>query len=360
VDLHFNMNAAFTKWAVTTGALREPFVVVDVGVQGGESPRWHQLGDHLVVHGFDAIEEVVEALRLQHRSHQNRHYHWIAAGNTDEETTFYVNTADPCSSSFFKHGSDRFGDSTKKIEQARSVAVRRLDTLLSEGIIAKPDFLKIDVEGFEKDVLLGARATLASVLGVETESNFSVSPLYPKSHFVAVQELLLEHQLLVFDINFNRIPRATFQRALERKNLPPILDQSSIGKPAILNVLFCRDVIEEVDHSSHYLTQCRPISVDQLIKLTMVYELHGLNDIALDTVARFRDLLAPRFDVEHAAYLLADPNCRRPNSRVGIGENKRGATTLLRDLKWLLARGRTLITRSHRSASRAGPRTKYY
>ena len=40
---------------MNTGVLEEPFVVVDVGVFGGENPRRHLLGDFLVVHGFDAI-----------------------------------------------------------------------------------------------------------------------------------------------------------------------------------------------------------------------------------------------------------------------------------------------------------------
>lgn len=39
MDLHFNMSAAFTRWVVASGALREPFVVVDIGGQGGENPR---------------------------------------------------------------------------------------------------------------------------------------------------------------------------------------------------------------------------------------------------------------------------------------------------------------------------------
>ena len=65
MDLHLNYAAPFTRWAVERGLMHQPFVVVDVGVQGGENPRWHVLGDHLVVYGFDAIEEVINDLQRQ-------------------------------------------------------------------------------------------------------------------------------------------------------------------------------------------------------------------------------------------------------------------------------------------------------
>ena len=51
MNLFTNANAEFTNWVVKAGLLREPFVLVDVGVQGGEDPSWHRLGDYLVVHG---------------------------------------------------------------------------------------------------------------------------------------------------------------------------------------------------------------------------------------------------------------------------------------------------------------------
>jgi FkbM family methyltransferase len=308
LNLFTDADAEFTTWMVKAGTLREPFVLMDVGVQGGEGPSWHRLGDHLIVHGFDAIEEVIHRLQKRTAGVANRHYHAIAAGNADEERVFYFNPANPTASSMYSQGRSRFEVSAD--QQPRSVKVRRLDTLFAEGLIPKADFLKVDVEGFEKDVLLGARNVLSDVLGVETETNFSVSVAYPKSHFCTLAEILLEHHLLVFDLAFNRIPRASFRRALEKKGIKTVSQHDGFGKPAMVNVLFCRDLIDETDARSNYQDQCRPFSLDQLIKMMMIYELYGLNDIAIDTAERFAELLGSRLDVDRAVRLLANPDCR--------------------------------------------------
>jgi FkbM family methyltransferase len=44
----------------------------------------------------------------------------------------------------------------------RKVRIARLDSLIREGTVARPDLMKIDVEGAETDVLEGAAETLAT------------------------------------------------------------------------------------------------------------------------------------------------------------------------------------------------------
>jgi FkbM family methyltransferase len=322
MDLACNRNPEFTKWVVTVGLLTEPFVLIDVGAQGGENIRWRPLGDCLIVHGFDPIEEVVKDLTEATGDRPNRHYHCMALGNTDGEQAFYFNPANPTASSMYQQAAGRFG--VEKSEECRIVSIRRLDSLLAEGVIPKADYIKIDVEGFEKDVLLGAGELLrAGVLGLQTETNFGVSPSYPKSHFATLAEIALENHLLVFDLAFNRIPRASFQRALVEKGFEPIAEQDTVGRPATMDVLFARDLIDEVDHSDHYRSPPRPVSINQLIKSMIMCELHALNDIALDTAERFTDRLGTRLDVDRAVRLLADPNCVENEYRRQLRAQKR-------------------------------------
>src|SRR5262249_57390884 len=112
--LFSNANVEFTDWVVKAGVLREPFVLVDVGVQGGESPSWHRLGDYLVVHGFDAIEEAIDQLRKRTGHAPNRHYHRVAAGSADEERGFHFNPANPTPSSMYAQRNSRFEEPAEK------------------------------------------------------------------------------------------------------------------------------------------------------------------------------------------------------------------------------------------------------
>jgi FkbM family methyltransferase len=323
MDLHFNIASRFTRWVTKTGTLQQPFVLIDVGVQAGEHPRWHLLGDHLVVHGFDPIEEVIDGLRQQNARRPNRHYHWLAAGSADGERNFYFNATDPFSSSFYPQGKNRFGLHELRSEQERPVKVRRLDGLLAEGAIPPADFLKCDVEGFEKEVLLGAPTLLRSALAVESESNFGVSPAYRRSHFGELQAILLEAHFLIFDLAFDRAPRASYVREIRRRGRDRDPPSRTVGKPSTLNVLFARDPIDERDRPENYTTAPEPLGTDRLIKLLIIMELYGLNDIALDTAERFSDLLDSRMDIEKALDLLADPFCvvhplRRPRSPLAM------------------------------------------
>jgi FkbM family methyltransferase len=318
-DLHFNANPRFTQWVVSKTILQEPFVVLDVGVQGDANPRWNFLGDHLVLHGFDPIAEVIDGLIKSNAGRRNRHYHNLAIGQTDEQTTFYFDAVNPTASSMYSQGPSRF--ERQSSEQARHVTMRKLDTLYEQGVIPAADFLKVDVEGYEKNVFLGARTLLAAGnLSVETETNFGISPTYPRSHFSALSDILVEHGLTAFDLGFDRIPRATFTQALQRLGIQ-ISPGRQLGKPATFNFLFCRDAIDERDSPHHYINPPQAITVDQIIKLMIIYELHGLNDIALDTAVRLQDTLSVRFDVGEAVDMLARGQSRTPATEVAAIAN---------------------------------------
>lgn len=55
---------------------------------------------------------------------------------------------------------------------ARNVSVRKLDSLFAQGVIPRPSFIKIDVQGFEKRVIEGGERVLANTDFVLMECTF--------------------------------------------------------------------------------------------------------------------------------------------------------------------------------------------
>lgn len=336
-DLSLNLDPRFTKWLAQSDALHEAFVLIDVGVLGGENERWHFLGKHLVVHGFDASKEVIDELSQRNEASPNKFFHWFAIGSEDEDRKFFYNPNNPSSSSFFEFPGT----------QARIVPVRRLDTLLMEGVIPKPDFLKVDVEGHERELFSGASGLIAGgMLAIEAETSFATSDVYPEPSFALIQARLAKHGLLISDLNFNRMRRENYQKARERRGLTQ-LPLEGAGKPATFNVLFCRDVVAEINGGAFYERLPSIPDVDQILKLMVIYELYGLNDVAVDIAMVFSNELSQRLDVEQAIDLLCENDgggmreylTKVRNLKLALGAARRQVRTLRRELSddWSLS-----------------------
>jgi Methyltransferase FkbM domain len=130
--------------------------------------------------------------------------------------------------------------------QRRLVPMRSLDSLMAEGAIPQADFLKVDVEGYEADVLAGAKEMLAGgVLGIEVETSFMTSPAFPKSFFEATHNVMVEHGLRLSDLNFDRAVRPFYRAACKAQ--PSSTSTAAAGAPSTFNVLFCRDLVAQAD-----------------------------------------------------------------------------------------------------------------
>jgi FkbM family methyltransferase len=317
MDLYHHDQVPFARWVISKGLLHEPFVVVDVGVQGGEHLRWGLLGDAVRVYGFDALAEAIDRIKAAGvRPH--RVFRAMAIGNEDGEREFFV-PPNTTAASFYEqvtlHQTARHGDGAPGV---RVVPIRRLDTLFQAGELPAADYIKTDCESFDPEVLRGARRYLAqsNILSLTVETDFSISATYPRTPFVAINDIAVEHRLIVFDINAVRHARPAYLTARERHPWPaadPLHDYPDldVGQPRTYDFLFCRDFVLEQKQPGIFADLPDAVThptTDKLIKAMINFELHGLMDCAVDIAAHFRTQLAERLDVDTAIELLA----RRP------------------------------------------------
>jgi FkbM family methyltransferase len=318
MDLYHHDQPPFTLWVIEDGLLHEPFVVIDVGVQGGEHPRWELLGDQVRVYGFDAISEAIDRIKKVKAGRPHRVYRAMALGNEDGEREFFV-PANTFSASFYaeRRGAEagRFGDGARG---TRMVEIRRLDSLFAMGEIPAADYIKIDCEGFDPEVLRGARTYLAhsNIFCVTVETDFDVSLIYPRTAFSEINDIVVQHRLLLFDLNCVRYSRPSYVAARAKHPWPPAdpmhdTPYLDIGQPGTFDFLFCRDFVAEDVHPKKFARMPGAVTsptVDKLIKSMINFELHGLMDCAVDLADHFRSLLQERLDVDEAIALLT----RRP------------------------------------------------
>jgi FkbM family methyltransferase len=113
-----------------------------------------------------------------------------ALGEEQGEATFHINSHSHSSSllPLGEHHKQAFPQA-KEISDIQ-VPVRRLDDLEDGLMLAAPVLLKLDVQGFEPQVLAGATKVMARTDYVLVESSFK--PMYKgEVHFRDLQELLL-------------------------------------------------------------------------------------------------------------------------------------------------------------------------
>lgn len=178
--------------------------------------------------------------------------------------------------------------------------------------------IKIDCEGFEGETLRGARRymALSNILCVTAESSFVINRIFPRTQFADIQDAALDHRLSLFNINLVRYPRDAYQRELEQKPWPkpdpmsevPRLD---VGQPSTTDVLLCRDFTLEAKAPEAFTTIDGAVvapTVDKIIKMMIIFELHALMDCSVELADYFKPMLADRMDTTVAiAHLMQPP-----------------------------------------------------
>ena len=309
MELGYNFRPRFTEWVVANKLLQSRFVLLDIGVQGGIHPRWNHLGAALEVHGFDALAETVAPLAAA--APPRHHYYSMALGNEDGHTTLFVPANKFAASLALRdlapeHRRLRIDPGVSASPQPRTVPVARLDTLLRNGLIPPPDFLKMDCEGHEPAILRGAAELLAgrSLIGIQSEIGLLPSGAR-QSHFSDVFEQLRPHGFAVTDVVADRFACRSFADravALDRRRAISGL----AGAVGALEMLFVA-----VPAAADRLT------ADRLLKCAIVLELFGFNDMAYDVLIAGADRVAGAADIAPAAdRLIYRPSIARSDSSI--------------------------------------------
>jgi FkbM family methyltransferase len=149
-------------------------VVLDVGANVGQfGGSLRRMGYTGRIVSFEPLRSVYEKLAEQSHGDSGWTAHNFALGDLDGEAIIN-RSAETQPSSFAEQtpvAAEVFDQA--KVVGRETVSVRRLDSIFGD-VVAKSDvtLLKIDTQGFEKQVLDGAIASLPSIRGVHVELSY--------------------------------------------------------------------------------------------------------------------------------------------------------------------------------------------
>jgi FkbM family methyltransferase len=180
----------------------KPLVLIDAGARDGLGWPWSQLDPNVLrVIGFEP--DVEECRRLNNHAPRGIEFVPTALWSSDAEVELHVARTPSCSSVHPPNEAvlaryEEVHRLPRATERTTRMPATTLDRVLAERQL-ECDFLKIDTQGSELDILQGAEQALDQALGVLVET-WTVQVHAGQGRTGAVLEHLARHGLDVFDV----------------------------------------------------------------------------------------------------------------------------------------------------------------
>lgn len=258
------MTHEFTKSVVRHKMFaNDPLIIVDVGVSGGFEKHWHLFGNQKIMYGFEA--RGVPSMRTAPYEGEYTVFP-VALSDKTCERDFYV-TAKKHASSFFKPNRgyvERFhGFYNLVIKDTRRLQVRDLNSFSNENNLRPFDFMKLDCEGAELDVLVGTGTWLDSVLGV------SVEALYQEWRIG--QPTFRDIDKFLNEAGFNLYATTNYSILKTPTKLKTKSVSGSVGQLMWGQFIYIRDIVKNMEKGINY----KP---NQIIKTACYMDIYNLRD----------------------------------------------------------------------------------
>lgn len=172
VDLNcINRNPLLACLLVKEDAFKvDKLKVVDVGCWGGYAGYWRGVfGNQVELIGFDPHIDpyVIDGNNMRPQ----------ALFDDDNENEFYVTQAMRCSS-FYKPNEKYLVNYPDLKEKLKVMYSQKIKTVRLDSLIEKADFIKLDAEGSDLNILKGAEDILSDIKGISIEFNFVPVRIY--------------------------------------------------------------------------------------------------------------------------------------------------------------------------------------
>jgi Methyltransferase FkbM domain len=280
-----------------------------VGCAGGIDEAWRAFGPSLVARGYDPDRAACEEAQAR-EPFPNVQYNACSVGL--EETHPFVQRSRAeagCWPNTNIWGRITAGYLAQRVVEATprppeepyaSETPIGVDEIVRRENLAGVDFLKIDVDGPDVEVLESARDVLKTnrVLGIGMEVNWFGSANPTEHTFNNTDRFMREQGFALFEVTVRRYSRTDLPAPFEQE----CFARTRFGQPYQGDAIYVRDLAAD-----HLAAEAANYSPDKLIKLACLYELVGLPDCAAEVLNRFAPRLGQFGDRDSLLDALTPP-----------------------------------------------------
>lgn len=285
--------------------------VLDAGARDASlDPRWRGFRkDRIEFIGFEA--DATEAARLnQEALSQGRHCRYFGVGlwSSAGERSFYETAASGGSSLFHPNHpvTDRWkfesetnimlGRDLLTVTKTSAIPVEALDDVLAKEPARQIDFMKLNVQGAELEILSGGTHTLRDVLGVQTEVSF-VESYVGRPMFSDIDAVLRRAGFEFFDIIASHY-MGRDRSPVTARQYPGLF--GLYGHMVEAHVLYLRDPIRLAQTDSAWLSH---FDLDRALKLVAIAEIYHQVEYAIELLFWLEEFFGGKGDGAAAAQI---------------------------------------------------------
>jgi FkbM family methyltransferase len=286
------------------GLLRqEPFCLADVGASGGIDGYWEVFGDSLRAFGFDPLTKEVDRLNASVKG-RDLHYYSYLVGDKSYRPPQGVQDMQ-----FFSRTSAARAVEIKRCNYAATYLDQtgagqytsemiELDQFFLRDHPADIDFIKVDTDGSDYQVLCGASELLSTrqVLGIAIECQFHGLVHNESNTFRNIDRFLTGLGFSLFDLEVYRYSRASLPKPFVYR----IPAQTEGGQVSAADALYLRDAGNK-NYERDWKFEFSP---RKIVKLACLFEIFGLNDCAAELFLKYRTRIGGLLDVDECLNTL--------------------------------------------------------
>lgn len=266
----------------------EDCMLIDIGCSGGIESYWQSFGEKLNAIGFDPLVSEIERLNTSNKNPKVYYeegfitYHNLEKvfPKVEREAPYGLKWSRTSASAAaqaiqYNYAQNHFNDGK---EMVFSKNFLELDEYLEKKKIPNVDFLKIDTDGSDFHVLLGAKETLQKrgVLGIMVEAQFHGSTHEYANTFSNIDIFLRKQGFTLF-----KFPTYTYtSAALPGVFMHDIFAQTRNGSIQFGDAVYFRDLADKQYNEKNNFN----ITRDKLVKLLCLLEMFKLEDHAAELI----------------------------------------------------------------------------